>query len=375
MTSEERHEARYQRRKAARVAKRDARIADYLSLPKVISSGHMYRSYQKCRKDVNWKYSTQKESSNSVGNTKKDTRRIRGGGDVPGDFYEFDIVERGKPRHIRSVHIRERVVQRCLCDYSLVPILCRSLIYDNSATIEGKGTAFARKRLAEHIRRYVAENGPDGYILTFDFHKYFDNIVHKTLCRQTLHEYGTSKVKPMITNRIKKFGKKGLGLGSQVSQISAVAYPSPLDHFIKDKLSLKYYHRYMDDGYIIHNDKVFLTELADKIKEICEQLGIKMNEKKTQIHKLRKGFEFLQIKYFITDTGKLVKRYMKKAARNLKRRLRKYKEYLREGKQTIEKIKQSTMSWLNALNKIDCYKTRMSIQKYFYRMYGVRCYE
>jgi len=50
------------------------------------------------------------------------------------------------------------------------------------------------------------------------------------------------------------FGNKGLGLGSQVSQISAVFYPNSVDHFIKDKLGIKTYGRYMDDGYIIHNN-------------------------------------------------------------------------------------------------------------------------
>ena len=59
-------------------------------------------------------------------------------------FYEFDIMERGKQRHIRSVVIGERVVQRCLCDYALVPVLTRTFVYRVSITptacgIAGKG--------------------------------------------------------------------------------------------------------------------------------------------------------------------------------------------------------------------------------------------
>lgn len=49
-----------------------------------------------------------------------------------GGFYEFTIMERGKLRHIKSVHISERVVQKCLCDYSLTPMLSRTFIYDIS---------------------------------------------------------------------------------------------------------------------------------------------------------------------------------------------------------------------------------------------------
>ena len=36
-------------------------------------------------------------------------------------------------------------------------------------------------------------------------------------------------------------GEEHLGLGSQVSQISASLYLSPVDHYIKDNLGIKYY--------------------------------------------------------------------------------------------------------------------------------------
>jgi len=99
-------------------------------------------------------------------------------------FYEFDLVERGKPRHIRSVHISERVVQRCLCDYCLVPALSKSFIYDNGASLPGKGYDFAVSRvtrfLADHYRRY----GNEGYALIFDFSKYFDTAHHEPIFEQ-----------------------------------------------------------------------------------------------------------------------------------------------------------------------------------------------
>ena len=39
------------------------------------------------------------------------------------------------------------------------------------------------------------------------------------------------------------FGDVGFGLGSQVSQIDALMVASPLDHFIKEQLHIKYYGR------------------------------------------------------------------------------------------------------------------------------------
>ena len=53
-------------------------------------------------------------------------------------------------------------------------------------------------------------------------------------------------------------GDRGLGIGSQVSQICGLFYPSRIDNYCKIVKSLKYYGRYMDDIYIIHPDKKYL---------------------------------------------------------------------------------------------------------------------
>jgi hypothetical protein len=42
--------------------------------------------------------------------------------------------------------------------------------------------------------------------------------------------------------------------------MSAIFYPDKLDHFIKEKLRVRYYGRYMDDLYLIHADKAEITE-------------------------------------------------------------------------------------------------------------------
>ena len=50
-------------------------------------------------------------------------------------------------------------------------------------------------------------------------------------------------------------GDKGIGLGSQVSQITELAVLDDLDHYIKERLRIKHYLRYMDDFILIHEDK------------------------------------------------------------------------------------------------------------------------
>lgn len=59
MTSQERHEARYQRRKAERQARRDARCAALGPIDKVFSYHTMFKYGKRCCNGVRWKRSVQ----------------------------------------------------------------------------------------------------------------------------------------------------------------------------------------------------------------------------------------------------------------------------------------------------------------------------
>lgn len=131
MTSEERKEARYQRRKAKRLAAKRKALVEIDDFDKVFTFKNLYASYKKCKRNVTWKSSVQKYSLFAPLNVYTVLERLRKGRYKSPGFFEFDLFERGKKRHIRSTVIGERVVQRCLCDYALVPALERTFIYDN----------------------------------------------------------------------------------------------------------------------------------------------------------------------------------------------------------------------------------------------------
>ena len=138
MTSEERREARYQRRIAKRMAKRNQSRAFCDDFNIVFSYENLYRSYKKCRRNVAWKASVQKYITQAPLMVNQTYEKLQAGKFKSSGFYEFDINERGKIRHIKSVTIAERVVQRCLCDNALVPMLSPTFIYDNGASLENR---------------------------------------------------------------------------------------------------------------------------------------------------------------------------------------------------------------------------------------------
>ena len=60
---------------------------------------------------------------------------------------------------------------------------------------------------------------------------------------------------------------KGLPIGNMSSQIFAIFYLNDLDHFIKEKLRIKCYIRYMDDLILVHEDKEYLNYCLKQIEE------------------------------------------------------------------------------------------------------------
>lgn len=338
MTSEERREARYQRRKARRTEKKAAQCAMCDNFDWVFSYEHLYHSYRMCRRNVAWKASVQKYMTQAPLNVLQTYTRLMNGKFKTTGFFEFDIMERGKKRHIRSVTISERVVQRCLCDYALVPVLCRTFVYDNGASMKNKGYTFASKRLTQHLHEHYRKHGQDGYILLFDFSKFFDRVSHK-LVKGILHkEFSDERLLALTEHFIDAFGSIGMGLGSQISQILALASANKLDHYIKEVCGIRGYGRYMDDGYLIHPDKAYLQKCLEGIKAICDELEITLNTKKTQIVKLSHGFTYLKIRYYLLPSGKVVKKIYRRSVTKMRHKLKAFQKKVADGIMTYKDV-------------------------------------
>lgn len=371
MTSKERHEARYQRRKILREKKRKQYSIPYDDFDKVFTYDNLFKSYQLCTKGVKWKASIQRFIIMSAVNTFRNFNRLHKGIFKHDNFYEFDLLERGKMRHIRSVSVRERGVQRCICDYCLVPLITRSFIYDNGASMKNKGYGFSRKRLVTHLHQYYNHyKDTDGYVLLFDFSKFFDNVNHQICFDIIDNKIKDEHLRITTKDFIEAFGDVGLGLGSQVSQIMALASANKLDHLIKEKLQIKYYGRYMDDGYLIHHDKEYLKYCLQEIQKICNELGIKLNIKKTVIVKLSHGFTFLKTRFYLLSNGKVVKKIYKKSIVKERRKLKKLRQKYDKSRVTMEDIYQSFQSWRAYAYTFDAYNAIQNMEKLYKQLFG-----
>ena len=226
------------------------------------------------------------------------------------------------------------------------------------ASRTNRGVSFHRKRLETHLHKYYREHKSNkGYILLMDFSGYYASIPHKK-CLEVIYKHlrNTDNEEKAITmwilqNLFYLFSEenkqsKGVDIGSQPSQNIGISYPSRIDNYIKIVRQCKYYGRYTDDSYIIHEDKEFLRKILKEVMKIADSLELKINPKKTQIKKLSQTFKILQIKYYLTDTGKVVKRINSKAVTRERRKLKAYKRLLDRKILTQEEIENIFKSWM-----------------------------
>lgn len=326
---------------------------------KIFDGNVLYESKAKAMKGSDWKPQVQRFNMTYLLELSKMQRDL--------EYMEYEFLpttnftlhERGKLRRITGEQVQDRIVKHALCDEVLNPLIEPHLIYDNGASVVGKGIAFTRKRLLTHLRKYYAQHGSnEGYILLIDFSKYYDNIRHDVLLKlfdSLLYQYMNPK---LFTGE--KFMGKHLNIGDQVAQTAGISYRIRIDNYVKIVRGVKFYAGYMDDSYAIHESKEFLQELLEDIIEIANELGITVNTRKTRICKLSEHWRFLQVQYSLTDTGRVIQTINPKRLTAMRRRMKKLAPKLTE-KEFTDFYK----SWFKNHYKIMSKKQRSNMDTLF----------
>lgn len=170
--------------------------------------------------------------------------------------------------------------------------------------------------------------------------------------------------------RLKSHQDVGLCLGSQISQVMAMAVPNDFDHYIKDVLRFKYYERCMDDGVILFNDKKRLKEVLGLLRIKAAEVGLRFNENKTRVMKLTHGFTFLKVHYHIDRRGKTVKQLDHDNVVRERRRLKKLKPKFENGETTLDRVHASIQSWAAHAKVANTYATEKSMMKLYDKLFG-----
>ena len=207
-------------------------------------------------------------------------------------------------------------------------------------------------------------------ILVFDFKDYFGSAQHWTVKSELARRVHDPKTRKLANDFLENFGPVGYGLGSQISQNAALMLPNKLDHTIKEELQIKGYGRYMDDGYLIHEDIHYLEYCLERIKEVCAELGITLNLRKTKIRPITRGIVFLKTKFILTETGRVLRKMSRASMRAMKRKLFKFRKWYEAGEFSLEDIRTAYDSFKGHMRRGDSFKAVARIDLFFKHLFG-----
>lgn len=281
--------------------------------------------------------------------------------------YNKFIIYEPKKREIQALEYKDRVVQHVLCDLYLYPLLTSKFIYDNGACQKNKGTDFAIDRLSAFFRKFYRKHKTDGYILKADIKQFFPSIDHEVLkekLRKVIDEPDILNLICIIIDSYNNDTGKGIPMGNQTSQLFALYYLNDVDRLVKEKLRIKYYTRYMDDCILIHEDKEYLKYSLSRMCEIVERDKLKFNEK-TQIFPIKNGVDFLGFHFYMTETGKVIRKLRQSSKKKYKKRMKKLRDDYNEGLIDLETVKKSLPGFNGHLSRGHTYHLRKAVLKDF----------
>ena len=163
----------------------------------------------------------------------------------PGRFRVFYVFE-PKKRLVQAPAFVDKVVQHAIVDNLLYDRITHSFILDNYASQKGKGLHFGLDRLKGFFTEYWNKyRTAEGWVLKCDVRKFFASIDHDRL-KEKLQKLD---LEPVVYDLLCTYidCSDGLPLGYQTSQLFALLFLDDFDHFVKERLHIRWYGRYMDD--------------------------------------------------------------------------------------------------------------------------------
>jgi RNA-directed DNA polymerase len=160
---------------------------------------------------------------------------------TPRPYYSF-IVYEPKPRMIYAPAFRDRVVQHAIYNV-IMPIFDKSFIAQSYACRVGKGT----HKAADYAQQALKQGSTCSYTLKLDIRKFFYRIDREILRKLLVRKIKDQRMLSLLMLIADHGEPLGIPIGSLLSQVYALVYLNPLDHFIKRELKIKKYCRYVDD--------------------------------------------------------------------------------------------------------------------------------
>lgn len=256
------------------------------------------------------------------------------------NHYSIFMITDPKYRIIMDTNIEDKIINHLVSKYILINTFENKYVNSMIATRIGYGTSYGIKLLKKYLNKLKDDKF---YVLKIDIKKYFYNIDHdilKKILKDNIKEkdsldilssiidstnldYINKKIISLKNERICKLKdkkrineiediplykyNKGCSIGNQTSQNFGLIYLYKFNHFLKEKLHLKYVINYMDDFIILNKDRNYLKYCLKEIIKYLEDYKLKINLKKTKVYSINEGINFLGYIFCIKNNKVIIK--------------------------------------------------------------------
>ena len=270
----------------------------------------LFAAYRTARKGKRKTLSVLRFEQNLGANLNQLHHELLSGEYRPAVHRQFWIYE-PKPRLIKAPTFRDVVVQHAI--YAVInPIFDRGFLPDSFGCRIGKGT----HRASDQAQRYLRQSPPDSVTLQMDIRRFYyriDRIILRGLIEKKIKDR-------KLVNLMMAFAEHneplGVPIGSLLSQLYALIYLDPLDHFIKREIKAKRYVRYVDDFIVFGVSRDEAKAIRLRIAAwLAAHLSLEFS--RFTIHPVKRGINFVGYR-----TWRRTKFVRRRSIRNFRKNLR-----------------------------------------------------
>lgn len=336
----------------------------------VIGCEALFRAARKCFRGVGWKWSVQHCKLTVISQVLHLAKELASGKYREGKTHPVHLTY-PKKREALAISLRDRIVQRSVNDCRLYPAMTRGLIYSNFACQKGKGTDAARDYWFRAFHSAFLHYGTsDLALVVVDMKGYYDSMRHDVTNAMIASKTDAWTAAFSARTLDKQYkGEVGYNPGSQMVQIAGISYMNPIDHFVKEKLRIRYYVHYMDDLQAIMPFAQAHAYL-ESVRREAAKLGLTLHPEKTRVTSARDGAVFLGFLYRLTESGRVLMFRDPKRVKEIRRRMRRLAHKERRGEAPAGSLGKSYRCVRACMEKGNSRRLLRNIDKFYNTLKG-----
>ena len=218
---------------------------------------------------------------------------------VPSPYFIKTIIDgsSGKERTIfKPKFYPDQIIHWALM-LNLQPIIMKGMYPYSCGSVPRRGTGLAQKTLRKWLDK---DYKGTKYCLKLDIKKFYPSINNGVL-KQMFQDTIKDKDCLWLINQIIE-SNNGLPIGNYTSQWFANFFLQGLDHYIKERLGIKYYIRYVDDLVILGGNKRKLHKARTDIRDYLTSIKLEIKDNWQLFRIDSRPIDFLGFKFYRDKT-------------------------------------------------------------------------